>query len=422
MADILNDILALASSFEARPGFLDHVFGNHKEEAVNGRPVVIFGAGQLAGEFCKTLRREGIEPTAFCDNNPARVGTTLLGLPIINFAELEKSHADSLILIAVSAHAAAIEAQLISSVFAPGQLLCKPSDTGGWLRPLYLYAMNGAWSLLPLIAADVQPLSIIETLKAERELINDAYRLLADQKSRDLFVCKLALLATHEHFELYAHFLANFSEPVLEAGLGEQFKTEEHYYFNNDVLTVDQDEIYVDVGAADGDTIATFTEACRERGATPKRIIAFEPDPANFAKLEANTAGRPEIVCHRLGLWTHRTTLRFSSSAEASSHESAAISSSGDIEIEVIGLDEFLAGGDVSFIKMDPPGNVVPQALKGAATTIARCGPKLALGVYHSVRAIYEIPLLVHRLRPDYQIHLRHHARHTNETDLLAHV
>jgi FkbM family methyltransferase len=422
MTDILDDILTLAASFEARPDFLDHIFRERKPGALQGQPVVLFGAGQLAKEFCATLRQQGIEPVAFCDNNPAKAGQILMGLPIITFAELKRLHADSLILIAVSAHAAAIEGQLLAAGFGRGRILCKPSDTGEQLRLLYLYAMNGAWSLLPTITANVSPRTIVDVLTEDREKINQTYHLLADEKSCKLYVCKLALLASGEHFELYAHFLTNFSEPALESGLGDQFKTEEHYYFNNDALAVDQDEIYVDVGAADGDTIATFTEACRERGITPKQIIAFEPDPANFAKLVANMAARPEIVCHRLGLWTHGTTLRFSSSAVASSHESAAINACGDIEIEAVGLDEFLAGTDVSFIKMDPPGNVVPQALKGAATTITRCGPKLALGVYHSVQAIYEIPILVHRLRPDYKIYLRHHARHTNETDLLAHV
>lgn len=425
MSDILDDILNLKARFEALPDFLDHVFRKHKAEVLLGRPVVLFGAGQLASEFSMTLRRLRIQPVAFCDNNPSRAGQQLTGLPILTFDELQQRHANSLILIAASQHASAIENQLLSAGFNPENILCKPSDTPGVeLRLLYLYAMNGAWSLLPTITANAHPLSIVEVLNKDRELICRAYQLLSDEKSRDLFVCKLALLASSEHFELYAHFINNFSEPVLESGLGDSFKTEEHYYFSNDAIKVEDGEVYIDVGAADGDTIQTFTEACQKRNVQPKQIIAFEPDPDNFAALLRNTADRDNIFCHRLGLWTHNDTLRFTSSSTASSSESAAIHPAGDICIDVVALDEFLSeqSQNVTLIKMDPPGNVVPQALRGAANTIRRCRPKLALGVYHSIQAIYEIPLLVNQLCPDYKLYLRHHARHTNETDLLAHV
>lgn len=420
--DIVDEIISRAATYAAQPDFLDHLFGDGKQDALNGIPVVIFGAGKLAQEFHATLKRCGIAPVAFCDNDPAKAGLTICRTPIISFADMVAHHHDSFILIASSKFAAEIEAQLLQHGFCEARIACKPSNSSVNRWFLYLYAMNGVWSLLPTIVRDIAPLSITEKLVMDRLEINRAYQLLADMKSRDLFVSKLVMLATHEHFEAYLHFLTNFSEPFLASGLGDSFETEEYFYFNNDVLSVEQDEVYVDIGAADGDTIATFTQACVTQGGSYRHIYALEPDAANFAKLKDYAAGIPNVSCYELGVWEHSGQLRFMSSAIASHHESAALSEAGDTEITVTALDDFLKDERVTFIKMDPPGNVIPQALRGAALTIAQFRPKLALGAYHSLRAIYEIPLQIESIAPGYKIYLRHNARHNNETDVLAHA
>jgi len=59
------------------------------------------------------------------------------------------------------------------------------------------------------------------------------------------------------------------------------------YYFRQDFLAFSDDEIYVDVGAADGDTIKPFlTETALQKRKTIKKIYAFEPDPFSFQELE----------------------------------------------------------------------------------------------------------------------------------------
>jgi len=83
-------------------------------------------------------------------------------------------------------------------------------------------------------------------------------------------------------------------------------------------------------------------------------------------------------------------------------------------------MDDFLKGEHVSFIKMDPGGNVIPAVLKGAARTIAHNKPKLAIGAYHTIESIYEIPLLVHSICSDYRLYLRHNTYHLCDTVLYA--
>ena len=54
--------------------------------------------------------------------------------------------------------------------------------------------------------------------------------------------------------------------------------------------------------------------------------------------------------------------------------------------------------------------------------TIQKYKPKLALGVYHSIDAIYKIPLQLHSLCPEYKIFIRHNSWYIGETDVHAYV
>ena len=48
------------------------------------------------------------------------------------------------------------------------------------------------------------------------------------------------------------------------------------------------------------------------------------------------------------------------------------------------------------------------EALWGASKTIARHAPKLVVAMYHRNEDIFELPLLVKKLNPKYQIYIRH--------------
>ena len=69
---------------------------------------------------------------------------------------------------------------------------------------------------------------------------------------------------------------------------------------------------------------------------------------------------------------------------------------------------------------MDPPGDVIPKALDGARKTITRHKPKLVLNAYNTLEDIFEVPLLVNRLWPEYKLYLRHVSWTISETDLFA--
>ena len=105
-----------------------------------------------------------------------------------------------------------------------------------------------------------------------------------------------------------------------------------------------KDEVFVDGGAFDGDTIKRFIELT---GGEYKHIHAFEPDLKNFAKLEEFAASHKNITCYRKGLYSVETTLEFMTTGSSASYfqnsEHAHIPSDGNystMRIDVCSLDK----------------------------------------------------------------------------------
>jgi len=419
MNTITKQIVDRIDSTKGMPDFLDVLFGRHKQEALEGTPVVLFGAGGLGEELCTTLKSHGVQPLCFCDNNASRKGSLYHGLPVITFQELSASHRESLIVIASHKYMAPMTEQLLDHRFDEDRVLCKSFDA---VSPIvFMYAMIGTQALLSNYKIQCRGRTILDTLLEHEQSLSDAYNLLADEHSRGLFIDKLALMASNGNFELFRHFILTYSQPVLQFGLGNYEGTpEDYFYFNNDVITLAPGEVYVDVGAYDGDTVDTFIKACLRFGVRYRRIHAFEPDPNCYQALLKNTADYENVLCYQTGVWSHTQVLRFTSSGIAMHDQAGTIDRTGDIEINVVSLDDFLKDEAVTFIKMDPGGNVIPEAIQGAATIIARHKPKLALGAYHGLESMFEIPILVHQICPAYRLYLRHNTYHLCDTDLFA--
>lgn len=87
--------------------------------------------------------------------------------------------------------------------------------------------------------------------------------------------------------------------------------------------------------------------------------------------------------------------------------------------IQVGTVDKELEGEPVTFIKMDVEG-AEREALIGAERTIRKYAPKLAISVYHRPEDIWELPEIILRYNPDYQLFLRHYSLNSCETVLYA--
>jgi FkbM family methyltransferase len=176
-------------------------------------------------------------------------------------------------------------------------------------------------------------------------------------------------------------------------------------YFREELFHLGGDETLVDCGAFDGDTLAKFLEKASHsfRGA-----IAFEPDPTNYVKLSERVSSMPSKTRERIAIYqvaTGKTNTRVMMDVGKGV---ASRIGDGDCEVECVSLDSMLLDAPVSFIKMDIEGSEL-DTLAGAQKLIVKNAPILAICVYHKQSDLWNIPVFIHGLNPDYSFHLRPH-------------
>ena len=91
---------------------------------------------------------------------------------------------------------------------------------------------------------------------------------------------------------------------------------------------------------------------------------------------------------------------------------SSRLSETGSSVAQIITLDEYVREKNlprVDFIKLDVEGAEL-DVLKGAATTIARFKPILALSAYHKWDDFWTLMNFVKSIRPDYEFAMRQFA------------
>jgi FkbM family methyltransferase len=183
-------------------------------------------------------------------------------------------------------------------------------------------------------------------------------------------------------------------------------------YYPRDLFELGDDEVYVDGGTYDGDTIRLFIKRV---GGRFSKVIGFEPDPATFERLKANFEGEPRVQPVNKGLYDATRTLRFANDASRAS----IIGEHGDVEVPVTRLDDVLGGERVTFIKMNIEGAEL-RALRGARESINRWVPRLAISAYHRPSDLWQVPFLIHEIEPRYSLHLRQQDAGVIETVAYA--
>lgn len=191
---------------------------------------------------------------------------------------------------------------------------------------------------------------------------------------------------------------------------------EKNQYFPNDLISLTNNEIFVDVGAYNGDTILEFLKWSE---GNYSKIYALEPDEKNFKDLlftiEENKLENIEVF--NTGSWSRKTKLKFNS--DPLSTVKSKFSDDGFLSIDVDSIDNITSRSEVTYIKMDVEGSEL-ESLKGASETISKWKPKLAIAMYHKYDDLITIPQFILGLRPDYKFYLRQHMYITQELILYA--
>ena len=203
-------------------------------------------------------------------------------------------------------------------------------------------------------------------------------------------------------------------EHILDFGsyLGKNGKALDNQYY--DVFKFSDNEVIADVGCFDCYTMMQYFKYGNTKY---KKIYSFEPEPQQYmhCKKIIEKDGCKNWDIYNYGVYDDNAKLYFSSNSS-----STKVSKDGDIEVDVIKLDDFFKTHETpTFIKMDIEGAEL-AALKGCADTIREYKPKLAICVYHKPEDIFEIPEYILSLNPNYKMWLRHYTNLINETVLYC--
>lgn len=318
------------------------------------RPVFIYGMGDGALKIMNVLEKYGIAVSGFFASDEFVRGHYFCGHLVHKLSDIENSIDDFIIVLA----------------FAAGY------------QSLYDRIKNIA-KHYTLFAPDVpvvgDGLFTYDYCLEHSEEIQNVYDMLADEESRQAFADVINFKISGK-----IDYLDRCTSPKSDV------------YQN--IIKPSDNEIYIDLGAYNGDTVQEFIEYAGNY----TQIIAVEPDRKNFKKLIRNTEHLENFKAFNAAAWNKNSSVKFSSKHGRQS----AVDSNGDM-LESVCVDGILNGEKATIIKMDIEGAEY-EAIKGAENTIKKFSPSLMISLYHRNEDMFKLPLLIKSINPDYKFFIRH--------------
>lgn len=340
------------------------------------RQVILFGASELGKIFQKLCSQNKMEVIAFADNDISKRNKKLTGVKIISVKDLSDFPKNTAIII-TSKFEEEIESQL--------KKLGYPN-----VWPYFYLSVR-----FPKKFHNIHWVSSLDVIFSNQTKIFKLFNLLIDEKSKRtlLNIIKYRLL-------LRRKYLKEISRPL------------DQEYYDKDLVNLSTNEIFIDGGAFDGDTVESFIKVAKNKF---KKIYAFEPDLKLFNKLEKSITRvkANKIKLFKEGLGSKTTKLRFTNEATPGSR----IAKYGHLFIKVVPLDKVI--DNASFIKLDIEGAEI-DALIGAKKLLRVSRPKLAVCVYHNPSDLWKIPFLIKKINPNYTLFFRHYGEFLYDTICYA--
>jgi FkbM family methyltransferase len=334
-----------------------------------GGGLALFGAGRLGRRALAGLRSAGVEPLAFVDNASGLHGTTVDGILVLSPDDAARDLAG--------------RALVVPTVYTSGPVRRQLAEARLPFVPFGFLARRFSEALLPHGAMDLP-----HVLLREAGPVGAALDLWADEESAREYVAQVGFRVTPDPEPLPEHLPARDT------------------YFPPGLLSPRADDVFVDCGAYDGDSLRSFLK--RAPGFSG-RLVGLEPDPPSRARLHDWVATLPESVKESVrvlpfAVGRERGTMRFDATGTAASSLGA-----GDFTVDVESLDEILAEERPTFLKLDVEG-AEEDALHGARRTLERHKPALAICLYHRAADLWRIPLWLASLDLGYRLYLRRHS------------
>jgi FkbM family methyltransferase len=246
-----------------------------------------------------------------------------------------------------------------------------------------------------------------QTVKDEREhIIANLAQFIAlaerfdDEMSRRTLYARLEAMLTADRRPLIevsyplADFINNFST---QAG-----------------LLVREDDIFIDAGAAHGDTVSQFFHIARGKY---RAIHAFEPDSQNYFALNRLCSYLPNAHPYCAGLGDKETEVDFfenpdnrfgSNFTGGPGHQKSTM--------KIMTIDS--AVDEATLVKVDVEG-WEKAVIQGGAKVIAKSKPDMTISAYHYAKDIPELLATVDEIARYKHVALRHYASTLYDTQLV---
>ena len=317
------------------------------------KPVVLYGMGDGAQKIINVCTDYDIKISGIFASDEFARGNDFCGFKVEKLSDIKKKYDDFIILLCFGAG--------YESLIEKIKELSKSYE---------LYAPD-----VPLFGGG---LFTYEHFLENLDKAQKVYDILSDEKSKQVF-CDII------NYKISGKIEYLFS---CESERDEAVK----------LIAPKKDDIYVDAGAYNGDTVA---EILSYTDGKMRLVYALEPDRRNFRKLSSNTENFDFVSAVNAGAWSEDTVLIFSQK----SGRNSAVSKEGK-PTGMVAIDNLTT--DATIIKYDVEGAEFP-ALMGSKKNITKNKPRLIVSLYHRTDDIFDLPLLVKELNTEYAIFMRHH-------------
>ncbi len=344
--------------------------------------IYIYGAGHLGKVFANCLCENEISTyiTSFVDKDPSKNGEEIFGG--IQCIVPEKMEKNGLILVTVEKgyeEAFSLCRQYSSKVY------CAANPGIGYV--------NGLQEILNMSG---------EQLDQIGNNIATVFDWLEDERSKEVYY----YLTRAQLFEKPYH------------SCFEKSFCDHNEYFREEIFDVSKCQRFVDCGAFEGDTLEDYLKFV---GNEFEKVNLFEMNSDTVKVLKGKIARydkniKDKIEIFEMGVGDKETLIPISTTI----HDGMVkIDESGTKYGKINTLDNCLQNRKVDLIKMDIEGAEL-SALQGASELIKKETPYLAICIYHKLCDLWELPMYIKRLVPNYHFFIRHHSHYYQDMALYA--
>lgn len=320
-------------------------------------PIFIYGMGDGALKIMKVFDQYKIPLAGFFASDEFVRGHSFQGHLVHTLSQIENIIDDFVVVLAFAAGYQSLYDR-INEIASRHVLLAPDVPVVGDGLFTYEYAMENA------------------------DKINKVYNLLADEKSKQVYSDVINFKISGK-----IKYLNSCTTPKQEI-----FES---------IVKLSENEIYVDLGAYNGDTVTEFIKAVHNNF---NAIHAFEPNAKNFKKMFKNIAEKDNIAAvsfYNAAAWSSTGFLSFTKGEGRMSKACV----DGEVLTPCYAVDDIVKE-NATLIKLDVEG-AERKAILGAKRHIKN-GARVITALYHRNEDMFDIPLLIHELNPRLKLFVRH--------------